>query len=261
MEVGDIVKIRPFADIEPSLEREVGLLGAKSKKSSVVFVNAMKGLCGKEARIVEVSNDRVALDCGFWWEDSWVTPVFPSQENIWNDGTKEALSFNLALLRQAQSGNKPSIRMLSTYGPMFPTKRDGGFNYTDFLGDRWSNKEALGLPNWKWLYLKPEIVEEILEYMRISGESFDDIERYPDNPVLWFLFPKDRMGHFQNIQRELDKMDYKPNNTEKDETELQNKETPVRGDSEQTANRICYRKGKAQFVIRHISHQGSPFRC
>lgn len=232
MEIGDRVKIRPFADIEPSLEREVGLLGAKSKKSDIIFVCEMKHLCGKEARIVEVSNDRVALDCGFWWDKDWVVPALIPKENIWNDGTKEALSFNFALLRQAQSGNRPSIRTLLNNSYAFPLKSEGGFNYFDFHSDRWDGKEAHNLPDWKWLYLKPEIVEEILEYMRISEEPFDSMERCPDKLILRFLFPEDKREYYQNIQRELDKMNYKPNNTEKDETELQNKETPVRGDSE-----------------------------
>lgn len=197
------------------------------------------------------------------WHPQWCGEF--KEDSILNDDSLEQRSLCLALVRQTMSGNTPDLSIFMPHTNC-SCKLYGGFDYQDFPQDDWYHTIARNIPDWPCLKLKPEILEKALCYC-LTHHNIDYFNTVCQDPIdFWFTFSGTAEGpeYWRGIVNacNTDKLIINPNKTiESNETELQNKETPVRGGSEQTANRICYRKSKAQFVIRHISHQGSPFRC
>ena len=264
LEPGTIIKIKSPDQIKKTL---VG-----DHCDAVYFNKAMYSFCGKVGTIAgKTSSNSYGLkevELGDWsWHPDWFTVIEKPSEYL-NDGSIEQKSLCLALVRQAMSKNQPSLDILTNWRfNEFPNRDNGGFDYANFESDVWvEGNIAQNIPNWACLKLKPEILEQAICYC-LTQHNIDYFNIVYQKPIdFWFTFSETAEGpeYWRGIVNacNTDKLIINPNKTiESNETELQNKETPVRGGSEHIANRICYRKSKAQFVIRHISHQGSPFRC
>ena len=254
MKIGDKIKVKPSSTIRAFLDADnLSLITGRK------FLSTMEASCGRELSVINAIPDGVCLSDGYYYDFNWVSLLPP--DNIWNDGSIEQRSLNLALLRQTQVGNIPDIHRLTNYGGFttFPTASQLGFNYESFPKDGWSGKIALNIPDWKWLNLDPKIVERALTHMKIQKISLSIPEKYPDNIALWFMFPNEEYEYWGTVGKEL--LNNNPKQIKEYENRLQEERASLTGDCGQTANRVCYRKSKAEFVIRHISHKGSPFRC
>lgn len=183
-------------------------------------------------------------------------------EDIWNDGSVEARSLNLAMLRQCQSGNIVSLDNLMSGITEFPTSDRGGFDYRDFDADLWNRKTAGNLPLWVWLGLKGSIVEKMLRTMQNQESDFVCITQYPDKIDHWFVLYRDQDVDFFRINVELRQaIEHNNNNTKRHETELQDKGAPLAGDSEYTGTGVCCREDSIEPLIKYTGYEGIPFRC
>lgn len=183
---------------------------------------------------------------------------------------------NVALYRQACSGNPPNLRHLregSAYA--FPNKDKGGFNYADFPQDGWENgSREVNLDKFKkypWLYLKPEILEHLLIQIdrQNDGGYKGRLEGYPDSIASWFTFKDaqplclDKIGEvnyftlatlYSKIQPTL----ILNNHLNNDKDQLQRKEvTLLRGEGLPGAV-IHGRQHKATVTVGHLSYQVCP---
>lgn len=253
LEPGTIIKIKSATEINKTLN-------ANKCCNKTIFTQDMYQYCGYTCRICRYNsngtyNVKESGPHNWNWRPEWFD-VIDAPDDFWNDGSKEQRSLCLALYRQALSGNMPYIEKLDQGGPAFEIKMHGGFNYITFPEDDWNTSKIAGnLPNWKWLDVKPRILERVLIILYNAHADFKTLERNPNSPALWFdgfIAPKSDTDFAADF---INKYLNKPTKTIEHENQLQRKKSDLVRGTVPEGNIICGRKRKASVSIGHLSNK------
>lgn len=253
LEPGTIIRIKSSVEIDKTLD-------TNKYCKEVLFTQDMYRYCDYTCSIRGYNSNgtyRVKEEGpGCWnWLPEWFD-VVQKPNDFWNDGSKEQRSLCLALYRQALSGNVPSIEKLGQDSPTFEIRDKGGFNYICFPEDDWNTSKIAGnLPNWKWLDVKPRILERALTILYNAHADFKTLERNPNSPAFWFdvLMASKSDADFAAdfISKYLDK----PIKTIEYENQLQRKKSDLVRGTVPEGNIVCGRKRKASVSIGHLSNK------
>ena len=246
---GTKIKIKSWKEIEATLDK------AKECRGSY-FDPEMTKFCGFTLTVKcwYKREDYVTVDESKWsFIPEWFD-VIP--QDFWNDGSIEQKSLCLALFRQAQSGNYPSIDNLKSKADREFPNSSKGFNYYDYMDDDWSNCIAHNLPDYKWLNLNPRVLEKILIIVKnhLRYNEFQVLEQFPNNPVEWInwsgIFSDTEYSEFTEFIQ-----NYTENETISYENQLQRKKSDLVRGTVPEGNIICGRKRKATVSIGYLSNK------
>lgn len=252
LEPGTTIKIKSAVEIDKTLN-------ANSCCDTVLFTQNMYRYCDYTCSIAGYScNGTYQVNeegPNQWnWLPKWFD-VIKNPNDFWNNKSVEQRSLCLALYRQALSKNMPCIDKLDQGGLAFMTESNGGFDYIDFKEDRWDEKIANNLPNWKWLDVNPKILEKALTILYNAHGDFKTLERNPNSPAFWFdsiIAPKSDTDFAADfISKYLDK----PIKIIEHENKLQRKKSDLVRGTVPEGNIICGRKRKASVGIGHLSNK------
>lgn len=176
------------------------------------------------------------------------------------------LMLNAALLNQTLSGNTPSIEVLigDESSSVFPDKHHGGFFYTDFPDQNWNDRHCIlgELTGYKWLYLKPDIFEQLLlaltEDIPKSEHWHSKILKitlyaHPNNMLRWFD-PAESICpcYFTDIIDEYN------STTPKficNESELQREEVSLLRGEKHSGSVVCFRGCRPAVAVGHLGYK------
>lgn len=245
-----IIKIKSATEIDKTLN-------ANKCCKEILFTQDMYRYCGYTCSIYKYNGNGTYLvneeGPNRWnWVPEWFD-VIDTSNNFWNDGSKEQRSFCLALYRQALSGNVPYIEKLDQSGA-FKTKKEGGFNYLDFKEDIWDEKIAHNCPDWKWLNIKPRILERVLTILYNAHADFKTLEINPNSPARWFDEITTDAENTRFITDFINKYLNKPTKTIEHENQLQRKKSDLVRGTVPEGNIICGRKRKTSVAVGYLSN-------
>lgn len=253
LEPGTIIRIKSATEITKTLN-------ANKCCKDVLFAPDMYRYCGYTCSIYKHNSNGIYLvneeGPNQWnWVPEWFD-IVQKPDDFWNNKSIEQRSLCLALYRQALSGNMPCIEKLDRGGSAFKIKMHGGFNYISFPEDNWGhNKIASNLPDWKWLNIKPKILERVLIILYNAHADFRTLERNPNSPAFWFydlVISKDNANFAADF---ISKYLNKPIKTIEHENQLQRKKSDLVRGTVPEGNIICGRKRKASVGIGHLSNK------
>lgn len=184
-------------------------------------------------------------------------------KDIWSDEEDDYV-LNTALLCQVLSGNYPDLKLFNTAcRDTFPNSSVGGFDYSKFKKLNWQGKhcDSTPLKQYKWLFLKPDILENLLKAVVESYPENVDIYQnrivktlftHPDNIRLWFDIGESFCPcYFEDIIILYLKYD---------ENKLQRKEDPLSRRDGYSGNILHGGGYKPQITVGHLSNQTVTFR-
>lgn len=252
LEPGTIIKIKSGVEIDKTLD-------ANKCCKEVLFTQDMYQYCGYTCSIAGYnSNGTYQVNeegPKHWnWLPEWFD-VIQKPNDFWNGGSKEQRSLCLGLYRQALSGNMPCIHKLNQNSLVFKIKDEGGFNYASFFEDEWENKVANNLPNWKWLNVKPRILERAFTILYNGHRHFEILERNPNNPGLWFDGVATDAEDVKFIADFISNYLDNSLNTTNYEDKLQRKKSDLVRGTVPEGNIICGRKRKTSISIGYLSNK------
>lgn len=250
-----------------SKEEIIKTLDGDSKCGTVYFNDCMYAFCGQSLTLTAYFSNgaySVKESCYNWrpeWFDVIKEPKYFS-EDIWS-GILEDKMLNLAMLHQVESGKDLNASILKesiTGHDCFPNKSQGGFNYGDYSSEKWKpgRRWCENPPNYKWLNLKPEIVEKIISRAK-SEDRLSKIIEYHDDPLMWFAWSDtiEGINYWSNFNRLFTSDSQTLTNTTKNERnkiKLQRKKTSIRVGTVPEGCRVHGKRCKASVRSRHLSY-------
>lgn len=266
LSVGTKIRIKSYEEIKETLD-------ADNKLESVYFVSEMKNSINKEAIILHTNSNNtysIDMDC-YHWRPEWFDVISEDivESDIWS-GTESDIMLNLAMFHQVESGNKLSLNILRSSilnDCGFPSQSFGGFNYDSYPDEYWlySHPICTNPPNYKWLKLKPKIVEKIIKYVNKEHLSLKPLVNYQNSPSYWFSWDATPEGYAYWEEfalnycqtttistTELTNLIIKEN--ERNQIKLQRKKTSIRVGTVPEGCRVHGKGCKASVRCRHLSH-------
>ena len=189
LESGTKVKIKSREEINKTLDGD-------NTCNGVIFNHDMYVLCGQTLTLTAyLANGAYFVKESFYsWRPEWfdvIETYEDLQDGIWS-GTLEDKMLNLAMHHQVESGKDLNVSILEkriSMNTAFPAKWEGGFNYDDYSLEKWKPGHwwCESLPDYKWLNLKPKIVEKIILRAKSENQLYELIEN-PSNSLNWFTW-------------------------------------------------------------------------
>lgn len=250
-----------------SKEEIIKTLDGDSKCGTVYFNDCMYAFCGQFLTLTAYfSNGAYSVKESFYnWRPEWFDVIKEPEyfsEDIWS-GSLEDQMLNLAMLHQVESGNnldRASLEEDINEGQAFSNRYHGGFNYDDYSKEDWQYNtwKCQNPPDYKWLNLKPKIVEKIIKAAK-SEDKLHKLIEYPSNPLTWFTWSKTPEGskYWSNFN-ELYTQDIQTltNTTqnERNQIKLQRKKASIRVGTVPEGCRVHGKRCKTSVRSRHLSY-------
>lgn len=259
LKIGTKVKVKSKEEIDKTLDGD-------SHCGTVYFDPNMYAFCGQSLTLTAYfDNGSYSTKETFYnWRPEWfdVVPELESlfEDDIWS-GTFEDKILNLAMLHQVESGNAVNLSLLKKYvedHSYFPSDEDDGFSYSDYPDEYWifGKPECTNPPNYKWLNLKPGIVEKIIKEV-VNQNAIDKLKQYPEDSNAWFLWISSNEGanFWSNFHKKY-QSNTKQNLTqnERNQIKLQRKKTFIRVGTVPEGCRVHGKRCKASVRCRYLSY-------
>ena len=258
LDSGTKVRVKSREEINKTLTKD-------SDCNGVFFKDAMYAFCGQTLTLTAYfSNEAYSAKESFYnWRPEWfdvIETYDDLQADIWS-GTLEDQMLNLAMLHQVESGKDLNVSILeeSIAGyDCFPNKSQGGFNYGDYSSEKWKpgRRWCESPPDYKWLNLKPKIVEKIIKEA-VRQKSVNKLNQYPEDPDVWFswIISEDGINFWSNFHKK-----YQSNikqtltQNERNQIKLQRKKASIRVGTVPEGCRVHGKRCKASVRSRHLSY-------
>lgn len=268
LEPGTKVRVKSKEEINKTLNSDNACNG-------VIFNHVMYTFCGQTLTLTAYfDNGAYSVNESFYnWRPEWFDVISEDtvESDIWS-GTEEDIMLNLAMLHQVESGNVLDLKLLrcsvlDTVG--FPDQSHGGFNYSDYPDECWqySYSKCNYPPDYRWLKLKPEIVEKIIKYTTKQYSSFKLLVDYPDSPSYWFSWhaTPERSDYWKEFtfkynqeitifDIDLTTSNLTINENERNQIKLQRKKTSIRVGTVPEGCRVHGKRCKTSVRSRHLSY-------
>lgn len=256
LESGTKVKVKSKEEINKTLDSD-------NTCNGVVFNHTMYAFCGQTLTLTAYfDNGAYSVKESFYnWRPEWFDVIEEPDMDIWSDNPKDVF-LNLAMLHQVRSGNPLDLFLLveDLTTPAFSNRSSGGFNYADYPAEKWESgtHECDNPPNYKWLKLKPEIVEKIIRAACKQKRLFKLIE-FHDDPCYWFTWSdtvegSNYWGKFQQAYTSDSQTLTNTTQNERNQIKLQRKKTAIRVGTVPEGHRVHGKRCKTSIRIRHLSH-------
>lgn len=258
LEPGTKVRVKSKEEINKTLDGD-------SSCGSVFFNNSMYVFCGQILTLTtHFGNGAYAVKETFYnWRPEWFDIISEDtvESDIWSDDPKDVF-LNLAMLHQIESGNPLDLFLLveDLTTPAFSNKSGGGFNYANYPAEKWESgtHECKNPPDYKWLELKPTIVEKILKAC-IEQKTLNKLHAKPDNPESWFVWSdaKEGRSYWSNFNKTYKQSLQNSTNiiqNERNQIKLQRKKTSIRVGAVPEGHRVHGKGCKASVRCRHLSY-------
>lgn len=275
MKVGDKVKVKSWEEILKTLNSEYQCRNFYNGSGSVYFnregmspyVNLTGTITGIDNSTGNVQIKFKEKDCFYWWHPSWLE-LISEELDIDKDCNPKWLIF--CMVFQYLSGNCPNPSIFKYFST--PTKKDGGFNFSEFRYDFVGlQKGSFLFPDWPILNLslgeaytilehcyKYEISKKNLEFFTkdvssilYGGFPWDDTpegNNYWDHLSKYYQgsISKEELGTLKNITTQI--------KTENYENKLQRKKSIVIRGTVPEGSITCGRKRKTSIAVGYLSN-------
>lgn len=260
LETGTKVKVKSRKEISKTLDKE-------NRCGCVYFDSNMYAFCGQILTLTAYfGNGAYATkETSYSWRPEWFDAIEEPKhfsDSIWS-GTEKDIMLNLAMHHQVESGNELNLKLLrnSIHNyTSFPDKTYGGFDYESYPHECWLYyyPRCEHAPEYRWLRLKPEIVEKII-LEALAQNRLDKLIEYHDDPLCWFTWSNTSQGsnYWSNFKK-LYVADSQTLTTltknERNQIKLQRKKTSIRVGAVPEGCRVHGKGCKASVRCRHLSY-------
>lgn len=256
LETGTKVRVKSKEEINKTLNSDNTCHG-------VCFNTTMYVFCGQILTLTTYfDNGAYAVKESFYnWRPEWFDVIEEPAMDIWSDDPKDVF-LNLAMLHQVESGNSLNRSLLTENltTTAFDPARYGGFNYGDYPAEKWEpgTHECKNPPNYKWLKLKPKIVEKIIG-AACKQKCLHKLTKFHNTPDFWFLWSGTIEGthywsRFRNTYTSDSQTLTNKSQNERNQIKLQRKKTAIRVGTVPEGHRVHGKRRKTSIRIRHLSH-------
>lgn len=259
LEPGTKVRVKSKEEINKTLDWD-------NACGAVFFNDSMYAFCEQILTLTSrLSNGAYSTKETFYtWRPEWFDVISKNtvESDIWS-GTKEDIMLNLAMHHQVESGNSLNRKLLEECiikNDNFPVEYGGGFDYSTYPSENWESCHwwCENPPNYKWLNLKPEIVEKIILAASNQSSLYKLID-YPDNPTAWFMWVDTTEGskYWSEFNKKYTLNTQTLTNitkNERNQIKLQRKKTSIRVGTVPEGCRVHGKGCKASVRCRHLSY-------
>lgn len=259
LETGIKVRVKSKEEINKTLN-------GNSRCGTVFFDDNMYAFCGQTLTLTAYFNNGAysVKETIYNWRPEWFDVISKNtvESGIWS-GTEEDIMLNLAMFHQVESGNKLNLKLLRNSihnHTSFPAKFYGGFDYDSYPRECWLYHYPIceHAPEYRWLRLKPEIVEKII-LEALAQTRLNKLIEYHDDPLCWFTWSNTSQG--SNYWSDFKKLYVEDSQTlttltknERNQIKLQRKKTSIKVGTVPEGCRVHGKGCKASVRCRHLSY-------